>query len=600
MTRKTKKRLIAYLGALCMATSVLAVSCKNDTPTAKEEPTVYELTLNVESVAVYVGESYTLEIAQYNGQRDVEWKSSDESVATVENGMVTGVSAGSVTITATAGSAESSCIVFVKERAQENNEASLKVTLGKQALYTEETTAISAKFYKGNKEASGAAFTYASSDENIVSVDASGTVTAKAEGQASITVCADLDGTTVAKAVNITVKPDYELSLDKNSLTLSAIASWGNKTFTNTATAKAELCFRGNPQSGVSVAWSSADESVATVNGGAVTAVKCGETQITATYQKDGRAYEASLTAIVERAELGMLSQTAYETPVATAYALSGVAGYTELPGEVELLSMWRNGASTQLASGSVETLTIPQKYSGRDIQITVSTDRATASFLVSAFIPVSDYQSLTALQTANGGYYKLTEDIDMHGLDWLYAEETYFNGVFNGDGHTISGLTLTGAHGLFYGAEGEATVENLVLSEVNIQSTEQSVGALFAKDMSGTVFTIKNVTIEASLPATGINGGLLGVIKGNVNLENVSVFAYQPTHDTSCGGALFASLSGQLTAKSVKMNIRSVPKVCALLPKVPPLILPFRTAGTALGMKKTFTLPSKLREENF
>ncbi len=62
----------------------------------------------------------------------VTWKSDDESVATVENGVVTAVAKGTATITATAGGKSATCTVTVKESAPE--EPGLKLDKTELAL----------------------------------------------------------------------------------------------------------------------------------------------------------------------------------------------------------------------------------------------------------------------------------------------------------------------------------------------------------------------------------------------------------------------------------------------------------------------------------
>jgi len=86
-----------------------------------EEPTVIEVTsvsLNNSSLSLKVGESSTL-VATVNPSdatnKTVTWTSSNSSVATVSNGIVKAVGAGSATITATAGGKSISCTVTVSK-----------------------------------------------------------------------------------------------------------------------------------------------------------------------------------------------------------------------------------------------------------------------------------------------------------------------------------------------------------------------------------------------------------------------------------------------------------------------------------------------------
>lgn len=78
----------------------------DDDPPAEETVAVTGVTLNKSETSIVAGstETMTATVAPENAtDKTVEWSSSDETVATVENGLVTAVAAGTATITATAG-----------------------------------------------------------------------------------------------------------------------------------------------------------------------------------------------------------------------------------------------------------------------------------------------------------------------------------------------------------------------------------------------------------------------------------------------------------------------------------------------------------------
>ena len=123
-------------------------------------------------------------ITPANSLADVAWKSSNESVATVDHkGKVRGVSAGTTTITCTAGGVSSSCQVEVQNL---NTPKSLIITNGEQAaemtigeFFNLETEILPR--YADKKEVF-----WKSSDLSIVTVDELGTVTARGLGEAQI------------------------------------------------------------------------------------------------------------------------------------------------------------------------------------------------------------------------------------------------------------------------------------------------------------------------------------------------------------------------------------------------------------------------------
>ena len=130
----------------------------------------------------------------------VYWTSSDEEVATVENGVVTALKAGTATITATSADGEktATCTITVKEAAS-------GVTLDKTTLSLEvgqegQLTATIAP------EGALASISWTSSDDSVATV-VDGKVTAKKAGTATITVTTD-NGKTATCTVTVTEAPN--------------------------------------------------------------------------------------------------------------------------------------------------------------------------------------------------------------------------------------------------------------------------------------------------------------------------------------------------------------------------------------------------------
>ncbi len=71
------------------------------------------LSLDQTNMEVIVGQTATIKASVYGPSQTVTWKSSNNNVATVINGVVTGVAEGSATITATANGVSKSCTVTV-------------------------------------------------------------------------------------------------------------------------------------------------------------------------------------------------------------------------------------------------------------------------------------------------------------------------------------------------------------------------------------------------------------------------------------------------------------------------------------------------------
>ncbi|MCH5221833.1 MAG: Ig-like domain-containing protein [Muribaculaceae bacterium] len=194
----------------------------------------------------------------------VTWSTQNEQVATVDNnGNITGVGAGTTTITAKCGEATASCEVTVEEPEEDEiiinyAEISLKAT---QTMQLEATVT-------GN--ATDKTIAWSSSDATIASVDAKGLVTAIAVGEATITAsCGDLTATC---KVTVEATPAEYVELNSTEITLTE-----DETFTLTATVYPESA------TDQSITWISDFPEIVTVSDeGVITAVAPGVANITA------------------------------------------------------------------------------------------------------------------------------------------------------------------------------------------------------------------------------------------------------------------------------------------------------------------------------
>ena len=105
--------------------TVITVLCASSTAAATAtcvvnviDGAVTGLTFNKSEHSMYIGDTYTLiptVLPEHAKDKTVIWQSSDESVATVANGVVTAVNEGEVTITGRAGEAEASCTFTISD-----------------------------------------------------------------------------------------------------------------------------------------------------------------------------------------------------------------------------------------------------------------------------------------------------------------------------------------------------------------------------------------------------------------------------------------------------------------------------------------------------
>ena len=147
------------------------------------------VSLDIVEVTIKEGDSVTLTATvkpDDAADKSVSWSSSDDAVASVADGVVTGVKAGSATITVKTndGGKTATCAVTVEAKAVavesvslDKSELSLEV--GEEATLTATVSPADAT----DKEVS-----WSSSDPSVATVDDSGKVVAKAPGTTAVTV----------------------------------------------------------------------------------------------------------------------------------------------------------------------------------------------------------------------------------------------------------------------------------------------------------------------------------------------------------------------------------------------------------------------------
>lgn len=204
--------------------------------------------------------------------RVVTWTSSDATKATVSStGLVTGVAAGVVTITATSEGKSGSATVTVLAPV-----ASVTVTPTTVSVASGSTTQFTAtlKDASGNI-LTGRTVTWASSDITVATVSASGLATALLVGSATITAASEGVTSTVGGAMTVTPGPVATVAVTPSSATIAV-----NGTVQLTAKA---LDAQGNTVNGAVFTWQTSNGQVATVSSsGLVTGKKSGPATISA------------------------------------------------------------------------------------------------------------------------------------------------------------------------------------------------------------------------------------------------------------------------------------------------------------------------------
>ena len=169
-----------------------------DDPQTDPDPVPVEIKMDKTTLTVVVGKTGQLKAT---GVESVTWISSDETVATVDStGKVTGVKAGSATITATAeGATSAACVVTVtapKKDLEVVTEYGASLYSPNKAFSVNRGSSVDLKV-KGTDSTP----TWKTSDTSIATVDSDGVVRGKSSGSTTLTVT--VDGQTIKIKVTV-------------------------------------------------------------------------------------------------------------------------------------------------------------------------------------------------------------------------------------------------------------------------------------------------------------------------------------------------------------------------------------------------------------
>jgi uncharacterized protein YjdB len=283
---------------------------------ATVNPASVSLNKDTDTVAIGGTDTLTATVLPADAtNKNITWKSSDTSIATVANGVITPVAAGSATITVTTavGGFTDTCDVTVVDTAIHPDSVSLNKPSTTIAAGSSET--LTATVLPSN--ATNKNVTWKSSNTSVAIV-ANGVVTAVSAGSATITASTADGGKTATCAVTVTAATVHPtgVTLNNSSINLKVAG-------TDTLTATVLPANSDNK----AVTWSSSSNAIATVSAsGLVTGMGAGTATITVKTADGGKTATCTVTVASNQAS-GNLA--AGKTPTAST-AFTNIARITD------------------------------------------------------------------------------------------------------------------------------------------------------------------------------------------------------------------------------------------------------------------------------
>ena len=391
----------------CGIVAVLLFSCNKE-----KEVAVTSVSLSQPTAEMIVGETVKLTATVLPGDatdKSVLWASSKQSVATITNsGLVTAVSEGTSTITASAGGKSATCLITVsKGRVAVSGIIISETTI---TLIKGESKTLTATVIPS--DATDKTVTWTSSDTSIAEVDQSGKIIAKKGGVATISAKAENQTAQCSVTVNV---PVTKISLDKETLVLEEESS-------------AILFATIEPEDAteINIVWRSSDDTIVTVSQeGNVTAIKAGIATVTA----EAGGKQASCEITVNKKVIAVSSVTLNKTKLSLFKGSDETLVATVTPNNATNKSVTWSSSDNNIAS--VDQNGKVTAVSGGEATITAKAGEKEATCTVTVTVPVEsvslDKSSITLEeeQTASLIATVLPEDATDKTVAWYSSNDS-------------------------------------------------------------------------------------------------------------------------------------------------------------------------------
>ena len=554
-----KKRSLILIGLivviLAVVVAVVCTMCGKGGEEVKQGLTLSSTELELDALEKA---ELTAVVTDANGnpvEAAVTWSTDNAAVATVDNGKITALTAGTATITAQYNGMRAQCAVRVSAIvrpvmvfAKTSYEVGKGTTNQIIPTVRLKSSTLDAKEY-------GITYSFTTQDPEIATVNDKGVITGVKVGKTYITVKANCPLATAAGIdgelttdVEVVVVPDYTLSI--------ALADGYTEDIYLQEVTVEETVFHGTLLLNVlegryeeqdireEVTFVSSDTEVVTVSEDGTVSVapsaQEGDTaDVWAQYvtPSEGEVNSNRITVTVCKAIIykELTSELLIDLSTGGSINTYTVFGHKETVVDVydaedaQQISLWdidKGGLDedqiTQL--GERELVILGEKIGYRVKALVVTRVIRTPSQFISTFLRSNNIANIKA-----DGYYVLGGNIDMTGVPiigrgWYSGDGRGLVGTFDGRGYTINGFELEQGGGIFGVISSEAILKNIAFTNVKVNSNGHAVVLGYA--VYGTVQDVYVGISELSSTynATSATIGLFAQANANNVLKNIVV----------------------------------------------------------------------------
>ena len=545
------KKLLTALLLVVLSLSCLMVACNGTTPPPEPEA---QKTLAFTEQTATVGALETLQllVTQENIDEALVFESSDTSKATVNNaGIVTGIDAGTCTITVSADGKSASLTLTVTP--VDETKLEIFTAYAQLDLCINDSRNLNVSLYYKDDLVEGGSFTYESQDPEVVTVDKDGKVTALKLGETTIVISGSAYGKNLAQIeIPVVVSEKLTIELESNSVMLYIYEGSNPETLKpTTITLQPTVKLNDEVVEGAVLTLADFDAELVAVDGNTINVAgnKTGETTIKASYTTaigTTKSVEIYVTVAKPTTDLA-LENSEFKKQEGKDYAIDlekyafasiDKITFNETPITAENFSFdgkILNIKTAVLVNTKERAVDIAAGKIASQLVIDASSERENAKLaqeLTVVDFEIGDKAGLDefveAVKLNSSTEYvpyvvRLTANIDFQGevLTTRSGSNGYFAGYFDGQGYAIHNAEIAN-NTLFWGIK-EATFVDVAFT--NLLKKTGNDGALFCWNIP-TNLTFKNVYLQGTLTAANYKQAGFGqnTAKGLVIFENVLV----------------------------------------------------------------------------
>jgi hypothetical protein len=470
--------------------------------------------------------------------------SSDKEILDIKDGKLIAKKIGQVNITATLDDLSQTSEILVVENISEPT-----IHIEDFGLILGDSVLIEPKIsYKG-RVLEGINLQLSSTDTSVVALESGNKVKGLKNGTSELNVIATFNGLEISKkTVTVTVNDNVGIYPSKTNFQLTAMESAREVKFPNREEFSAKVYENGVVKEKPDINWTINDNSVAILDGKmAVKGVAIGKTTLCGTYTTEtGKTITTEIVVNVDNAILEMHDDVIVDKgKEKTQLNANKLFGFDST---ILKVVNENNGKEVAVDNGAMKTASFEKTGEYSYLVYCAEKPLVCKVNIVVADYVVYEIKDLKTVADHTQEYVVLANDLQNIG-EYTASSEVSFVGTFNGLGHTLDGMSMTNATGLFKQID-RATVKNVAFTNLVLS---RDSGALFYKTFTSNV--LENIYVKVKKMTNSLNGAICDLLAGTTSvleMKNCIIvmedfYNSSVNYDKTTNGAILARCGGTI-----------------------------------------------------